>query len=223
MIATSRMTRAFTLIELLVVVAIIGILSAIVLASLGVARERAQEANVRATLKNMSAEIELEYETAGTYEFVRNCQNTGKSLKKFVDALAGIGAIARCSSISTGGEVYTRWGVAANRSDSAELAAWVASPQGVTKVDTSDANGGVQLAWQDALTMCAAQGKRLPSVEELQALAVTTPISFTVSPFLYWSSSELSATNANVVNMSSSAGSIASVTKTTPRLVRCVR
>lgn len=219
----NRCVRAFTLIELLVVIAIIGILSAVVLASLGAARERAQEANVRATLKNMSAEIELEYETAGTYEFIRNCQNTGKSLKKFVDALAGIGATARCSSISTGGEVYTRWGVAVNRTDSTDLVAWVASPDGVSKVDTSDANGGVQLAWQAAVAECVAQGKRLPSVEELQALAVTVPASFTTSPFLYWSTNELSATNANVVNMSSGAGAIASVTKTTPRLVRCVR
>lgn len=59
--------RAFTLIELLVVIAIIGILSTVVLASLGGARGKARDAKRVAELKGAQAAIELFYDACGQY------------------------------------------------------------------------------------------------------------------------------------------------------------
>ncbi|MES2668742.1 MAG: prepilin-type N-terminal cleavage/methylation domain-containing protein [Patescibacteria group bacterium] len=68
-------SHGFTLIELLVVVAIIGILSSVVLASLSVARSRAADAAVKSSLSAGRAEAELYYGVNNNYDGV--CLTTG--------------------------------------------------------------------------------------------------------------------------------------------------
>ena len=67
--------KGFTLIELLVVVAIIGILAAIVLASLSSARNKGKDAAIESQLASMRDQAELYYlsQTSPTYLYV--CSN----------------------------------------------------------------------------------------------------------------------------------------------------
>ena len=60
-------TRGFTLIELLVVIAIIGILAAIVLASLGTARSKGSDAKVKEQLGSIRNAAEVYYSTNTYY------------------------------------------------------------------------------------------------------------------------------------------------------------
>ncbi len=59
--------KGFTLIELLVVIAIIGILAAIVLASLNSARSKGGDAAVRSNLANIRGQAALYYDTNTTF------------------------------------------------------------------------------------------------------------------------------------------------------------
>lgn len=60
-------SRGFTLIELLVVVAIIGILSSIVLASLNSARKKGRDARRISDIKQLQLALELYYDSTGGY------------------------------------------------------------------------------------------------------------------------------------------------------------
>jgi len=60
-------TKGFTLIELLVVIAIISILSSVVLASLGTARQKARDATRVSDLKNLQLALELYFDGAQSY------------------------------------------------------------------------------------------------------------------------------------------------------------
>ncbi|HXK35133.1 MAG TPA: type II secretion system protein [Candidatus Paceibacterota bacterium] len=62
---SGKYNLGFTLIELLVVVAIIGILSSIVLVSLGGARTRGTVAAIKAEMANLRAQMELDYDLLG--------------------------------------------------------------------------------------------------------------------------------------------------------------
>ena len=110
--------KGFSLIELLIVVAIMGILSAIVLSSLGTAREKARDARRISDVKDMAKILVLASDTGGVsvpgcttaHALTNTCSGIAEDLGDYSDpstvttacATGGAGAGACEYSISSG-------------------------------------------------------------------------------------------------------------------------
>ena len=203
--------RGFTLIELLVVVAIIGILSTVVIASLNGAREKGKIATIKSTLKqlyNQAALNQLENGSfTGSNDASLNCTGTNNNLAKIVQPLIDQGIIVKCFSFyyPSYDEYNYRFGATVLIKDTNELKAWSVDENGVVKWDTQGVNSSgdfisldTTALWPNVKDYCTLSKGRLPSIEELFSLTMASyqasentsynPTGFRL--YGYWSSNE---------------------------------
>lgn len=126
---STKSTTGFTLIELLVVIAIIGILAAIVLASLNTARTKAKDSRVKEQMSQLRNQAEIYYAVHGDYGLGEYgyCTNVinGPSIFGATDGLRPLmvdiisflpdpnnyTTPAACYATPAWGAVATEWGV----------------------------------------------------------------------------------------------------------------
>lgn len=207
--------NGFTLIELLVVITVIGILASVILASLNSARTKGQEAAIKSNLRNMIATAELSYDATGDYS------GACAAIQSQIDAIEAItGTAPVCASRNATGDKNLRWGVTAT--NTAKDKNWSVDMNGVVTWDT--VNTGSTTTWGDGVTACAAQGKKIPSIEQLAAIRSihggSVPPGFPGST--YWSGTEFPAdpTLAYRLNLNSG-GALVTEDKALLRYVRC--
>lgn len=102
----TQFTKGFTLIELLVVVAIIGILSSVVVASLSDARGKGNISAIKQNLTGIRTQAEIVY--SGVFSFASVCANTiVDAAVDEADSLNGSGSVTCVNSADA-------WAVAAD-------------------------------------------------------------------------------------------------------------
>lgn len=104
-------TKAFTLIELLVVIAIIGILAAVVIASLNSARTKAKDTAIIAQAKQIMTAVEMYYNDNGAYPITGcgiNCGIDLSTLTTFISAYISYmpNSPTLAYAVSSGGSFY---------------------------------------------------------------------------------------------------------------------
>ena len=100
MTLSSRGQRGFTLIELLVVIAIIGILSSVVLAAMGTARNRGSDSAVRQNMSSVRNQAEIFYTGQNPNTYTGVCTDTTVAGQLTAAGSAG-GGTATCNTSAT--------------------------------------------------------------------------------------------------------------------------
>lgn len=113
--------KGFTLIELLVVIAIIGVLSSVVLSSLNSARNKGNDAKVKAQLSGARASAEIYYDTNKNYGGDQIVCTAGM----FADSSSGMSTYTNAGNYPAGTTIYcastdTGYALAAQLQDDSE-------------------------------------------------------------------------------------------------------
>jgi len=246
----NKFTTGFTLIELLVVVAIIGILSTVVIASLNGAREKGKVTFVKSTLKNMQSQAEITYTDTGSYASLYNSSTYDciGPLANMASSLTDKGVTVKCYSRndSSRNDVYLRFGATAIIYDANDFKAWSTDQNGVvtwdqkgvnTTGDYVDTDVYSGMTYSVSTTACTTAGGRLPSLEQLftlaraygsASLAATGTATYkpTSSGFVanfYWSSTLVPSDGSLAYGVNFASGNLNTNSTANNHYVRCVR